>query len=98
MNELLQHINPVYFWDVEFSKLDVIKNKRLIIERVINFGNLQEWHLLKNTYGESDIIHTLINLNYLDAKTQNFVSLIFKIPPKNMKCYTNRQLKNTHWS
>jgi len=65
MSDLKQNLNPVYFWDVDFSKLELGKNKRLIIERIINFGNLKDLKYIIDNYGKNEIISTLCNLNYL---------------------------------
>ena len=90
MQTLIAQLNKAYFWDVEFDKIDEIKSKRLIIERVINFGNLHEIKLLKQYYGIEEIRSTLCKLNYIDPKTLNFVSLLFQIPKKEFKCFTCR--------
>jgi len=98
MSDLKQNLNPVYFWDVDFSKLELGKNKRLIIERIINFGNLKDLKYIIDNYGKNEIISTLCNLNYLDNRTLNFYSIYFKIPKKKFKCYTKKQLTTQHWN
>jgi len=81
-----------YFWDVNLSTLDEKISKRLIVERIINLGNLQEIKLIIDHYGKEDVIATICNLNYLNPKTLNFFSLIFNVPKKKFKCYIRRQL------
>ncbi|PIV58266.1 MAG: hypothetical protein COS14_10520 [Bacteroidetes bacterium CG02_land_8_20_14_3_00_31_25] len=98
MSPFINQLNPIYFWDVNFLKLDEKKSKRLIIERIVNFGNLNEIKLIINKYGKEEVIHTICNLNYLEPKTLNFFSLFFKISKKNFKCYIRRQLTQIHWS
>ncbi|MCF6357247.1 MAG: hypothetical protein L3J54_05515, partial [Draconibacterium sp.] len=95
---LLQHINKIYFWDIDINKLNENKSKRLIIERVINFGKLHEIQLLKEYYGTEVVIETLCNLNYIDPKTLNFISLFFNIPKTRFKCYIRKQLNNQPWN
>jgi hypothetical protein len=72
--------------------LDVLKSKRLIIERVATLGNIDELKSLVNFYGKKEIINTLLKLNYLDPKTLNFFSLLFDLPKSSFKCFTRRQL------
>lgn len=98
MAALLEKINKVYFWDTDFSKLDEIQSKRIIIERVINYGNLHEIEHIKSFYGIKEIISILCNLNYIDPKTLNFISLMFRIPKSRFKCYTRKQLTHQPWS
>jgi len=98
MQNFIPSINPVYFWDVNISELDPLKSKRLIIERVLTLGNLEEVKLVMAAYGKPEVIHELCNLNYIDPKTLQFVSIIFGIPKKNFKCYKHKPLSHQHWS
>jgi hypothetical protein len=98
MPTFLEQLNKAYFWDIDPYHLDEIKSKRLIIERIMNYGNLHEIRLIKKYYGEKEIKKTICNLNYIDPKTLNFCSLLFNIPKTKFKCYTRKQLTNQHWS
>ena len=98
MSTLMQHINKTYFWDIDLNKLKENNSKRLIIERVINFGKLHEIQLLKEHYGTEVVKKTLCNLNYIDPKTLNFISLFFNIPKIKFKCYTRKQLNKQPWN
>ena len=98
MTPFIKQLNPVYFWDVNISTLDENKSKRLIIERIINLGNLNEIKLIISQYGRNEVIHTICNLNILDPKTLNFFSLFFRIPKKKFTCYKRKPLISPHWS
>jgi len=98
MNKNTIQLNPVYFWDIDFSKIDLKKHKRIIIERIINFGNLSELNSLLNYYGKKEIINTICKLNYIDNKTLNFYSIYFKIQKKNFKCFTRNQSITKLWN
>ena len=91
------HLNPTYFWDVEYAGLDPVKSKRIIIERIFTLGNLTEMHSLIHFYGAEEVKNTLIQLNYLDPKNLNFLSLIFHIPKRNFKCAMRKQSTRQHW-
>jgi hypothetical protein len=96
--DVLKALDPAYFWDVDYGKLDAQDSKRLIIDRVFSLGNLEEISLLINLYGEKQIIDTLSRLNYLDPKTLNFVSKLFNISKEKFRCYTKAQLTRQHWN
>ncbi|MFW5830974.1 MAG: DUF6922 domain-containing protein [Prolixibacteraceae bacterium] len=98
MTDLIAQLNKAYFWDVDSRLLDDIKSKRLIIERVMKYGNLHEIGLIKRFYGEEDVKQTLFNLNYIDPKTLNFLSILFKVPKNKFKCYTSKQSEGQHWT
>jgi hypothetical protein len=96
--DLVGKLKSHYFWDVDLSKLQDEKGKRLIIERIINMGTLSEIMLLQERYGLDEVRRVLRNLNYIDPKTLNFISKLYNLPKKNFRCYTRKQLKPQHWN
>lgn len=91
-------LNPKYFWDVDIRGLDTIRSKRLIIERVFVMGTSKEINLIIKYYGTREVTDVLKNLNYIDSKTLNFVSKLFKISLQSFKCYTRNQSNPQHWN
>ena len=92
-----EDLNPQYFWDVDIKGLDVRRSKRLIIERIFVMGTSKEINLIIKYYGTREVVEVLKNLNYIDPKTLNFVSKLFKISLPSFKCYTRKQLNQQHW-
>lgn len=86
-----------YFWDVDISAGRTVP-KRLIVERIFSFGTLAEMNLVIGYFGKEEVEKTLVNLNFLDSKTLNFVSKYFNRPKKDFRCYTRRRLTTQHWS
>lgn len=97
---MLQHLKlrNELFWDIDPEILDEEKNKRLIIERVINLGNSPELQNLVHYYGKKEVINTICNLNYIDSKTLNFFSMFFNVPRTNFKCYIRKQSIKQPWT
>jgi hypothetical protein len=87
-----------YFWDVNVSALDEVKNQRLIIERIMSYGSLQEIIILLEYYGKQTVIRTCLGLASLDPKTLNFLSALFDLPKENFRCHTGKPLKYKHWN
>ncbi|PKP46265.1 MAG: hypothetical protein CVT94_15315 [Bacteroidetes bacterium HGW-Bacteroidetes-11] len=98
MPALFEQLNKAYFWDVDILKMDEEKSKRLVIERVMNYGNLHEIMLVKKYYGIKEVKSILCKLNYIDPKTLNFVSLLFHVPKKKFRCYTRKHLTSQPWN
>ena len=61
-------LNPCYFWDIDFSKIDIEKNKRLIIERIISYGNLNELKDIQAKYQESTFAFGQLYIEKLNLK------------------------------
>jgi hypothetical protein len=85
--QIIGQLKPQYFWDVDVSKINDKTNKRLIIERVITYGTLDEINLIVKNYGRAEVIKVVQKLTCLDPKTLNFISKIFEIPKNDFKCY-----------
>jgi hypothetical protein len=98
MESTLNQLNKAYFWDVDFNKLDKTKSMRLIIERIMSLGNLNDINLIRKIYTEDEIRQTICSLKYLDPKTLNFASLLFNIPKTRFKCYTKKQSVRIPWN
>lgn len=96
--KILDKINPQYFWDIDFFRLDSDKSARIIIERVFSLGTLDEMNDLVSFYGKNKLAEILTGLNYLDPKTLNFVSLFLGISRKEFKCYIRKQSTPQHWN
>ena len=86
------------FWDIDTSQWDDEKMKRLIIQRVVERGWPDDWRIMIDRYGISEIRKVLINIPYLSNKNMRFVSTVFNIPQKEMACYKKKQLKHEHWN
>lgn len=74
------------FWDVDFSKIDHVKNKRFVIERVLEYGDLSHFKKLKEIYSLDDIKEVLKSSKTISFKTANFYALILKVPRKEVLC------------
>lgn len=90
-------IRSELFWDVDPLRLDEEKNKSLVIERVLSYGNLSEIRIIFNLYGKDTIANVVKRLGYLDPKTFAFITGYLGIPKKEMKCFTKKQLNQQHW-
>jgi len=96
--ELVNSLKEIYFWDIDKSNPATGISDRLIIERVFSLGDLKDIKLILDHYGEKKTVEILTSLNYLDPKTLNFVSKLFKKPKKSFKCYIRKLSMPQLWS
>lgn len=92
INQLSAHL----FWDIDPNKLDIEKSKKTIIQRVLVYGLIKDWHILIKIYGVEEIATTASSLRDLDLKSASFVSLISGLPLNQFKCFTLKPLMPTH--
>ncbi len=72
------------FWDTPVDRLDIVKHKRSIIERVFTRGLLEDFYIVLQLYSTEDIKDTIRQSRVLDKKTANFCSLVFDIPKSSI--------------
>lgn len=94
----ISDFSPHLFWDVDVDTFDLEKHKVHLIQKVLEYGKIQDWKLLKSYYGLETIKNVALNLRSLDAVTLSFVSTIFKIDKKEFRCYKHRQLVQNYWN
>ena len=68
------------FWDVEFKELDYEKHSRFIIGRVLSFGDIGDYQIIKKKYGVRKIKSVAKKFSYPNKKSSNFWSIIFNFP------------------
>jgi len=77
------------FWDTDPKSLDLEKNARFIVERVLMRGGLADWRNLYRIYGYERLKKEVLKIRYLDKVTLNFCSVFFNLPKSDFKCYRN---------
>ena len=51
MEEYITRFSTYLFWDVNKDDLDMEKHSQYIIKRVLEYGMLQDWNIVKQYYG-----------------------------------------------
>ena len=78
----------IYFWDTKFDELDIVENKRYIISRLLNKGDLEELIWLRKIYNDDDFIDVAKQRRDLDPKVANYLKNKYNLRKKEMKYYT----------
>jgi len=61
------------FWDTDINTVDMVKNKRYIIERILKFGDFDDYKWMQNTYSTKDVKNVILEKRSdLDPKSINF--------------------------
>ena len=81
-NEILRPI----FWDLDPEKLNIRKNSRQIIERILEYGNTPQVHWMFTNYSKEEIIEAVKGSRQLSKKSANFWADYYQIPKDEVKC------------
>ena len=85
------------FWDVDRSTLDLQRSKKLIVERVLEYGQMKDWEILQEVYGLEEIKKVAVNIRSLDEVTLSFLCSLFGMDKSDFRCYTHKQSSHPFW-
>lgn len=87
-----------YFWDTEFEKLNVEKNKKYIISRLYCYGDLKAIKWVKENYTSDDIKEVAKNSRDLKPIVANYLRQQFNLKKEEMVYYrTVENIKYEFW-
>lgn len=93
-NQLSQYL----FWDIDLSLLDVESNSAQVNQRVLEYGELDDWRKIRDFYGLERIVNDCKRLRSLNPKALSFVCAITGTKKEDYRCYHIRQSIPTPWN
>ena len=88
---------PHLFWDVDREKINLNEKKAFLVNRVLDYGVMQDWKQLNKDIGIEEIGRIAIKLRDMDPRSMSFVALLTGIDIKDFRCYTLQQSNPQHW-
>ena len=52
----ISQLSPSLFWDIDRNQMDVEHHSAGLIQRVLDYGTLQDWRLTRDFYGMNRIV------------------------------------------
>ena len=90
--------SPHLFWDVDIEKIDLDRSRKLIVERVLEYGQMEDWKKLQEAYGLEEIKRLALTIRSLDEVTLSFLCTLFDLKKTDFRCYTHKQSTPNFWS
>lgn len=94
----MKHFSSNLFWDINQNDIDMEEHASFIVQRVLEYGTMEDWNYVVSYYGISRILSITLQLRSLDPKSLAFISAITRTPRENFRCYTMMQSNQQHWS
>lgn len=85
------------FWDVQRDALDLQEHKAQVIYKVVEFGTIDDWRLLKKLYTKDALKEVVLQLPSLDPVTVSFLASYLEVDKKAFRCYNKKGLANDFW-
>ena len=92
----LPKINKAIFWDTDMEKMDWIRYRKAIIQRVFERGNSNEINEIIRFYGKEEVIVTIQTAHSLLYTAIDNAKTYLGIDENSISCYQNSILKQAH--
>ncbi len=79
-HELQLEISPHLLWEYDLDTFDFDNSKDIIIERVIQRGNLKDWQIIVQKYGKQALLYTAEHSKQLSGRDRNFTKILINSP------------------
>ena len=93
--ECLRKMSQVLFWDIDMNEADMDKYPAHFIQRVLEYGTMDDWRLLRSYYGLPKIVEECKQLRTLDPVCLSYICAISHTNPEEYRCYHFRQSNPT---
>jgi len=69
------NIRPELLWEYDLETFHWDRSYKIVIERVVQMGDLNEWREIYNFYGKEKILETIEWSKQLDKRDKDFTRL-----------------------
>ncbi|MDR2575468.1 MAG: hypothetical protein LBC52_03395 [Treponema sp.] len=84
---ILSQFTKGLFWSYDINKFDYIKNKKIVIEQVLEAGLEDDEILMWKLYSYEDIKNVAVNIEYLEPDVLTYIAFVLKIKEEKFKSY-----------
>jgi hypothetical protein len=74
------------FWDIDIESIDLKKNKKFVIERILKYGLTEQISWLLKNYNKQSIVKVVKNSKNIDKVTANYWAIHFNIKREEIMC------------
>jgi hypothetical protein len=93
----IQQFSKHLFWDMDKSKMDLNASKKQIIYQVVEYGQWEDWNLLRTLYTPEEIIGVVTCLPSLDVVTLSFLAHYYDLDKNLFRCYKPNASVTDFW-
>ena len=86
------------FWDVNVEQLDIDKHPEYVLQRVLEYGDWEDWVQIRSYYSMQMIKEVAMNLRTLRPDALSYIALYTDTNKEDYRCYKQAQLHPTLWN
>ncbi|MCX6307784.1 MAG: hypothetical protein NTY32_02760 [Bacteroidia bacterium] len=91
-------VRHTLLWEYDMERFDWQNMRTVVVQRVIERGQMQDFYAILNLYGLKGVKETIKKIPFLNPKDQSFVCNIFNIKKESLACYRKTQSQQQHWN
>ncbi len=96
--EYIRRFSPNLFWDANPLELKMDESRGYIIQRVLEYGQMNDWLLINRYYGLDQIVAECKKMRNLNPVCLAFICTISHTKEEEYRCYHFRQSCPTPWN
>lgn len=96
--ELLSILSDIPFWDVDKDNFDVETYPGCLIQKILEYGTLDDWRAIHDYFGIERIAEECMKLRTLSPKALSFICAMSDTKKENYRCYHFAQSNPTLWN
>lgn len=94
----IDNMSKHLFWDVDVHEVDLQSHALWLIQRVLEYGEIEDWKIILDYYGLDRIVNACKNMRTLDKKALSFICCLSNTQKEEYRCYHTRLLNPTLWN
>ena len=91
-------LNQYLFWDIDMSTFDIDRSASWLIPRVLEYGQMSDWHFIKHYYGMEKITSICMGVRSLDPVAISFICCLSGKRMEDFRSYRIAQVYPTLWN
>lgn len=96
--EYLNRLSPSLFWDMDISGASMDTCPQQVVQRVLEYGNLDDWRLIRDYYGLVRIVEFCKQMRTLDRVCLSYICLLSGTSKEEYRCYHTTRSNTTLWN
>ena len=95
---IAEKLSPHLFWDIDKEQFDADTHSAQLIQRVLEYGEMNDWRAVRDFYGLDRIASDCKTLRSLRPEALSFVCLLTDTKKDDYRFYNFRQSHQTLWN
>jgi hypothetical protein len=88
--KLLLQLTKAVFWNCDIDKFDYLRDKKIIIERIIDYGLENDEIIMWKLYSYDEIKDVALNMENLHEDIVTYMAFVLKVKENEFKCYKKK--------